>query len=151
MQFTYTYLKNAADNNVMLGNWEGKKVYASSKEDLCESSASCAYVIYDDNNLLYYDGKIYGHVSASGSVDLCKVRAYNVRRAAPQVKEIPRSASDDARASSEAPQEATAAETTAPGMVADVVLEALVEDTLKEAREVSIDGLLKGFNYGLEP
>jgi exosome complex RNA-binding protein Rrp42 (RNase PH superfamily) len=142
MQFTYTYLKNAADNNVMLGNWEGKKVYASSKEDLCESSASCAYVIYDDNNLLYYDGKIYGHVSASGNVDLCKVRAYNVRRAAPQVKEIPRA---------EAPQEATAAETTASGIVADVALEALVEDTLKEAREVSIDGLLKGFNYGLEP
>jgi hypothetical protein len=73
-----------------------------------------------------------------------------------EVKEIPRSASDDAQASSEAPESAPAAETTSTstttstsGIMADVALETLVENTLKGARELSIGSLLEGFSYGL--
>ena len=142
MQFTYTYLKNAADNNVMLGHWEGKNVYAISKDDLCESAPD-AYVIYDDNNLLYYDGKVYGQVSASGSIDLFRARSYAVRRAAtPQVESF---------RSEEAPEEPQVPEETTPttSVVGDVQLEIMVDDTLKAAREMSIDSLLDGFNYGL--
>jgi hypothetical protein len=44
----------------------------------------------------------------------------------------------------ETPQEAPAAE-----VIADVALGILVEDTLKGARDMSIDSLLEVFNYGL--
>ena len=60
-----------------------------------------------------------------------------------EVKEIPRAESSES---------APAAETTASTdeVIADVALGILVEDTLKGARETSIDELLKDFNYGLE-
>lgn len=140
MQFTYTYLKNAADNCISLGHWEGKKVYAISKDDLCEPSSLYAYVIYDDNNLLYYDGKVYGQVSASGSIDLFRARSYAVRRTSESFR------------GEEAPQETpptTTTEETGPSVVGDVQLEIMVDNTLKAAREMSIDSLLEGFNYGL--
>lgn len=145
MQFTYTYLKNAANNNIMLGNWEGKRVYAISKHDLCDS-AHDAYVIYDDNNLLYYDGKVYGQVSATGSIDLFKARSYSVRRTStPQVESF---RSDESPAEPH-PTTTTTKEETGPSVVGDVQLEIMVDDTLKAAREMSIDSLLEGFNYGL--
>jgi hypothetical protein len=137
MQFTYTYLKNAAENDIKLGTWEGNEVYAISKYDVLDAPRWFAYVLYDDDNLLYHDGRIHGQVSAGGAVSTCKPRAYSAPRR------------------EEAPQEThpttptTTNEETGPTVVGDVQLEIMVDNTLKAAREMSIDSLLEGFNYGL--
>lgn len=140
MQFTYTYLKNAADNDIKLGSWDGNDVYAISKSDVLEAPQWHAYVLYDDDNLLYYKGKIHGQVSAGGSVETCKPRAYAVRKTvAPQV---------ESSRGEEAPQE-TPPTNEEEHVMGDVQLEIMVDDTLKAAREMTIDSLLEGFNYGL--
>jgi hypothetical protein len=149
MQFTYTYLKNAEMNGVTVGRYKGYDVVPTTKERLIKNGERYDYIylIYDDNNLLYRNGKVFGQVDKNGNVTECVARKYLLHFEAhkDEVKEIPRAESSES---------ATAADTSTSGnneIIADVALEALVEDTLKEAREVSIDGLLKGFNYGLEP
>ena len=139
MQFTYSNLKAAANNDIKLGSWNDKEVYAISKDELEDAIRWFAYVIYDDNNLLYYDGKVYGQISERGEVNSCQPRTYAVKRtAAPQVESF---------RGEEAPQETTP---TTPSVVGDVQLEIMVEDTLKAARTMTIDSLLEGFNYGLD-
>jgi hypothetical protein len=148
MQFTYTYLKSAEMNGVVVGHYKGYDVVPTTKASLARKGEddNKIYILYDDNNLLYNNGKVFGNVDKNGNVTEFTSRRYLLYDKKEEVKEIPRA---------ETPQEATAAETTAPdtstsGIVADVALESLVEDTLKDAREMSIDGLLKDFNYGLD-
>jgi hypothetical protein len=152
MQFTYTYLKNAEMNGVTVGHYKGYDVIPTTKERLARNGERYDYIylIYDDNNLLYRDGKVFGGVDKNGNVTEFMARRYLVHYEArrEEIKEIPRA---------ETPQEAPAAETTtdtsnnsASGIMTDVVLEALVEGTLANARTMSIDELLKDFNYGLE-
>ena len=145
MQFTYTYLKNADMNGVVVGRYKGYEVVPTTKETLARRGESDQYVylLYDDNNLLYRGGKVFGNVDKNGNVTEFTAKRYLLHYEArkDEVKEIPRA---------ETPKEAPAAETTSTtGIVADVQLEILVEDTLKGAREMSIDSLLEGFDYGL--
>lgn len=155
MQFTYTYLKNAEMNGVTVGSYKGYDVIPTTKATLARNGENDRYIylIYDDNNLLYRNGKVFGQVDKNGNVTECTARKYLLHYEAYKeaVKEIPRSTSDDARASSESSESAPAAETTTTTteITADVALGILVEDTLKGARDMSIDSLLEGFNYGL--
>jgi hypothetical protein len=146
MQFTYTYLKNADERGVKVGNYKGYDVVPTTKETLMRKGEDDDYIylLYDDNNLLYRNGKVFGNVDKNGNVIEFVARRYLIHYEArkEEVKEIPRA---------ETPEETTAADisTSTSGIIGDVALEALVEGTLKGAREMSIDGLLKGFDYGL--
>lgn len=153
MQFTYTYLKNAEMNGVTVGHYKGYDVIPTTKKTLAKNGEDDDYIylLYDDNNLLYKGGKVFGNVDKNGNVTEFMAKRYllHYETHKEEVKEIPRA---------ETPEEAPAADndtststaTSTSGIMADVALEALVEDTLKGAREMSIDGLLEGFNYGLE-
>lgn len=156
MQFTYTYLKNAEMNGVTVGRYKGYDVIPTTKKTLAKNGEDDDYIylLYDDNNLLYRNGQVFAQVDKNGNVTEFIARRYLIHYNAQkeEVKEIPRAetpeeAPDDARASSKAAE--TTASTTS-GIIGDVALEILVEDTLKGARETSIDELLKDFNYGLE-
>lgn len=131
MQFTYTYLKNAEKNDIKLGNWDGHSVYAIHKAAIEEEDyyTSFAYVIYDDDNLLFYDGRIYGEVKSDGRIIECKSRKYKV---------------DTKEAFTEPVREEYKSET-----IGDVNLEIEVDKMLKNGRGTTIEELLKGFDYGL--
>lgn len=137
MQFTYTYLKNADENNVKVGNYEGKAVYAITKDRLDDTSERYYYIIYDDNNYLYHNGYVYAMVTSGGNVNTFSRRRYNVRRE--EFKPIPTTT----------PQAQELPQTTTSSTTGDVELELIVEGTLKKAREMTIDSLLEGFDYGL--
>ena len=136
MQFTYTYLKQAEKNDIQLGNWNGHAVFATHKAAIAEDNYyfDAAYVIYDDNNLLFYDGKIYGEVKSNGSVIECSPRKYFVK-------------ADNKKAFTEEKKTKTDYKSETVG---DVNLEIEVDNMLKCGRSTTIDELLKGFNYGLD-
>lgn len=138
MQFTYTYLKQAEKNDIQLGNWNGHSVYAIHKAAIVEGDyyTSFAYVIYDDNNLLFYDGRIYGEVKSNGSVVETKPREYLV---------VKRKESFIEEKKTETYKEYKS-ET-----IGDVNLELEVDKMLKNGRGTTIEELLKGFDYGLRP
>ena len=140
MQFTYTYLKQAEKNDIQLGNWNGHAVYAIHKADIAKKNYYTfnAYVIYDDNNLLFYDGKIYGEVRPNGSVVECTPRKYPVA-----------TTTDTKEAFTEEKKTETYKDYKSE-TVGDVNLEIEVDNMLKSGRSTTIDELLKGFNYGLE-
>ena len=142
MQFTYTYLKSADQNGITVGNYNGYDVVPITKSRLSEKeNNNFIYLIYDDDNLLYHNGYVMATVDKNGNVNTFNKRRYIVRREEPksaftqEVKEIPRA-------------EDPAAETNS-STTGDAVLELMVEDVLKNAREMTIDSLLEGFNYGL--
>ena len=139
MQFTYTYLKQAEKNDVQLGNWNGHAVYAIHKADVAKKNYYDynAYVIYDDNNLLFYDGKIYGEVKPNGSVIECSPRKYPVA-----------TTTDNKKAFTEEKKTETYKDYKSE-TVGDVNLEIEVDNMLKNGRSTTINELLKGFNYGL--
>ena len=145
MQFTYTYLKSAEMNGVVVGHYKGYDVIPTTKASLARKGEDDdkIYILYDDNNLLYNNGKVFGNVDKNGNVTEFTSRRYLLydKKEKEEVREIPRAESSES---------APAADTSTSGIVADVALESLVEDTLKGAREMSIDTLLKDFNYGLE-
>lgn len=136
MQFTYTYLKNAEKNDIQLGQWGGHSVYAIHKAAIEEEDyyTNFAYVIYDDNNLLFYDGRIYGEVKSDGRIIECKSRKY--------LK------ADNKEAFTEEKKTETYKEYKSE-TIGDVNLEIEVDKMLKNGRGTTIEELLKGFNYGL--
>jgi hypothetical protein len=140
MQFSYTYLKNAEKNDVQLGNWNGHAVYAIHKAPIAEGDYYTfnAYVIYDDDNLLFYDGKVYGAVKPSGTVVECSPRKYPAADYKPTT-------TDTKKAFTTETYKDYKSET-----VGDVNLEIEVDNMLKSGRGTTIDELLKGFDYGLD-
>ena len=138
MQFSYTYLKQAEKNDVQLGNWNGHAVYAIHKAAIAAGNyyTNDVYVIYDDNNLLFYDGKIYGEVKPSGSVVECTPRKYPV-------------ATKYNATTTDEPKKTETYKDYKSETVGDVNLEIEVDNMLKNGRSTTINELLKGFNYGL--
>jgi hypothetical protein len=148
MQFTYTYLKSAEQNGIVVGHYKGCDVVPTTKAHLAKNGEKndVIYLIYDDNNFLYQNGKVFATVKKNGDVDEFYARRYLVyeRREDEKSAFVETSAAGD-----EVP---TAADTSTSGnneVMADVALGILVEDTLKGARDMSIDSLLEGFDYGL--
>ena len=147
MQFTYTYLKSAEQNGVIVGRYEGYDVVPTTKAHLAKNGErdDVIYLLYDDENLLYQDGKVFARVSANGHVEKFYARKYKIYERREEEK------SACVRENSRT-EEAPAADTSTSGnneVVADVALGILVEDTIKGARTMTIDSLLEGFNYGL--
>ena len=136
MQFTYTYLKNAEKNNIKLGHWQSKPVYAITKEriDEYDYDEDCAYVIYDWDNYLFYNERLYGNVKPAGDVVEFSSRVYQRRKTGfTEKKEEKKKEVEEYKSET----------------IGDVELGIIVDKTLTDVRSMTIDDLLKGFNYGL--
>ena len=135
MGFTETFLKYAAIKGDRIGGWKGFDVYSISKEKIENGEAryNTVYLIYDDNNYLYKDGYVYGTVSANGNVSETEKRRYRVK---PKIEE--------------APEEKAPTHEVEDRVIGDVELGIEVDKVLENVRTMSIDDLLKGFNYGLD-
>ena len=147
MTFDYNTLKKAAANGGKIGNWKGLPVFSVSRDMLRNRGNGAYYVVYDeDNSFVKKEGAMwfrYGYLDKEGSVHEDTKREYFPTPSQPQVAKF-----DAVKA------ELTyvpTAHTVAPGSstTADVRVEIDVEGTLKKAREMTIEDLLAGFNYGL--
>ena len=158
MTFDYNTLKKAAANGGKIGNWKGLPVFSVSRDTLRNRGNGAYYVVYDeDNSFVKKEGAMwfrYGYLDTAGSVHEQTKREYFPT---PSRKEEPKVAKFDAVKA--AFTDASAAFTYVPTSTtsgpsttttADVRVEIDVEATLKKAREMTIEDLLKGFNYGLE-
>ena len=140
MEFTYSSLKAFEKTGDSLGKWSGLQVFPASKYDLKSKGNGVYYILYDDANVIvkriddvFY---AYGTVDRVGSVDEWGS------------KEVYLDLSEKKKAKGK-PMPAAPAPQIPVAVVGDVKLEIDVDDVLKKAREMSIDSLLEGFNYGL--
>ena len=137
MTFNYVTLKQAAKEGNRLGKWKDLPVFSCDRQSLSQKGNGAYYVVYDhDNAFVKKSGSMwfrYGHLDESGSVHEEDKKEYFPweKKAEAQVKVEPQTFD------------------VSPGSVADVRLELDVEGTLKKAREMTIEDLLKGFDYGL--
>lgn len=146
MEFTYGTLKSADQNGNRVGNWKGRPVFASSKDGLKNRGTGVYYIIYDDDNALVRRNEDndkwykYGWVARSGNVNEESAVEYMKKPQAPKYTPafIPAAAEEKKK------------EEVSQGIVGDFMLETSVEETLKAARNMTLDDLLAGFNYGLD-
>lgn len=80
MDFSFEHLKYCAKYEKQLGTWDGVPVYAISENELkkrYESMDSISdwnyWVVYDGNNRLIKDGKLYGWVDKWGQLERLNV------------------------------------------------------------------------------
>ena len=167
MYFVYNSLKRAARDGSRLGNWNGKAVFAASVEDLENKGSGAYYILYDDENKIVgrtnSGWKSYGEVSAQGSVNEYS-SARNYKTPAEAAAAARKASTSGMRYSSEPIPQAVMTVSYAPvgtegsylpgydrteRPVGDVKTELDVEKTLKMAREMTVEDLLKGFLPGL--
>lgn len=145
MTFDYNTLKQAAKEGSRLGNWKGKSVFAASATKLQKLGSGAYYILYDDENkLVGRDGEYfysYGTVNESGNVS-----EYSTRRRYNQVCEAYH---DHGYNNVPAAVSYTPGYDVSERPVGDVKAEIDVEATLRRAREMTVESLLEGFNYGL--
>ena len=157
MTFDYNTLKKAAANGGKIGNWKGLPVFSVSRDTLRNRGNGAYYVVYDeDNSFVKKEGAMwfrYGYLDKEGSVHEQTKREYFPT---PSKREEPKVAKFDAVKAefTDAPAAFTyvpTSTTSGPSTTttADVRVEIDVEATLKKAREMTIEDLLKGFDYGL--
>ena len=150
MTFDYNTLKKAAANGGKIGNWKGLPVFSVSRDTLRNRGNGAYYVVYDeDNSFVKKEGAMwfrYGYLDKEGSVHEQTKREYFPT---PSKREEPKVAKYDAVKAEFTYAPAATTTTVAPGPTADVRVEIDVEATLKKAREMTIEDLLAGFNYGL--
>ena len=144
MNFDFMTLERYEKRGEKLGSWRGLPVFALSRHHLKEKGNGAYYVLYDDDNVLvrYHEGeyKIYGIVDEYGSVnEYAHTESYYKALAAAAV-EVPFVA--------DATNYTPGYDATAP-VVADVKLEIDVEAVLANARSMTVESLLEGFNYGI--
>lgn len=156
MTFDYNTLKKAAANGGKIGNWKGLPVFSVSRDTLRNRGNGAYYVVYDeDNSFVKKEGAMwfrYGYLDKEGSVHEQTKREYFPT---PSKREEPKVAKYDAVKAEftyvpTAHHETTTSSTPGTTTTADVRVEIDVEATLKKAREMTIEDLLAGFDYGLE-
>lgn len=133
----YYALKDYAERGAKVGNWKGKSVFVCAKAGLKERGNGAYYIVYDDDSKLVgktgNDWFEYGAVYKDGSVVECRLpKPYMTSKPSGEVKKK---------------KEKKEAERDKP--VGDVKVGLDVEDVLKRARGMTVEDLLKGFNYGL--
>ena len=159
MTFDYNTLKKAAANGGKIGNWKGLPVFSVSRDVLRNRGNGAYYVVYDeDNSFVKKEGAMwfrYGYLDKEGSVHEQTKREYFPT---PSKREEPKVAKYDAvkaaftdapAAFTYAPAAASTSSASGTTTTADVRVEIDVEATLKKAREMTIEDLLAGFDYGL--
>lgn len=141
MNFDFMTLERYEKRGEKLGSWRGLPVFALSKHHLKEKGNGAYYVLYDDDNVLvrYHEGeyKVYGIVDEYGSVnEYTYTESYYKALAA-----------ETATSATEVSY--TPGYDVAATVVADVITAANVDEVLANARTLTVDSLLEGFNYGL--
>lgn len=141
MNFDFMTLEKYEKRGEKLGSWRGLPVFALSRHHLKEKGNGAYYVLYDDDNVLvrYHEGeyKIYGIVDEYGSVnEYTYTESYYKALAA-----------ETATSATEVSY--TPGYDVAATVVADVITAANVDEVLANARTLTVDSLLAGFNYGL--
>ena len=144
-KYSYSKLSMASRDKKKLGMLWGSPVFATSKYELENLGTGAIYIVYDDKNTIvnrsgdtfYSLGKLF----ADGDIQQWNKKVYmtimkkdfpvdeNLQREFDKVKK----------------EESVEEDIDVP----DIQLHLMVEDTLKSARMLTIDDLLKGFNYGL--
>ena len=151
MNYTYTSLMRAAETMTKLGEYKGYEVYSISVIDLVnEQDPGIIYCLYDYNNLLVKYNSTHGRYVIYGTLD---VNGHINDSNAGKIFYGPKNQKNESKNRNEMKNETKTNdgnETKNEPIIADVRLEIEVENTLKKAREMSIDSLLAGFNYGLE-
>ena len=156
MVFSYNNLMSAAKSGQRLGKWKDLPVFSCDRMGLAQKGNGAYYVVYDDDNaFVKKSGSMwfrFGYLDKEGSVHEDTKREYFPIRTE-RDKEV--FYYNEKKATVEFAPVPTAhhmtSSTSAPGTTtADVKLEIDVEGTLKKAREMTIEDLLAGFNYGLE-
>ena len=143
MKFSYNNLRAADQGGERVGNWKGRPVFASTKIELENKGTGAFFIVYDDDNVIvkrddYDTWWVLGQVSVEGSVDECDKRRYNPYAVA-HSHAVCGKTEGDCDGTAALPDE----------VVADVKIGIDVDATLKAAREMTVDSLLEGFNYGL--
>jgi hypothetical protein len=147
MEFTYSSLKAFEKTGDSLGKWSGLQVFPASKYDLKSKGNGVYYILYDDSNIIvkriddtFY---AYGTVDRVGSVDEWGRKEvymdFSEKKKPVAIATVPVSV----------PAVPVPVAVATEPVVGDVKLGIDVDDVLKNAREMSIDSLLVGFNYGL--
>ena len=153
MTFDYNTLKKAAANGGKIGNWKGLPVFSVSRDTLRNRGNGAYYVVYDeDNSFVKKEGAMwfrYGYLDKEGSVHEQTKREYFPTPSKPQTSkyDLDMKAEFTYKNPQDSYHETTVA--SVPSTTADVRVEIDVEATLKKAREMTIEDLLTGFNYGL--
>lgn len=148
MKFSYNNLRIADKAGERVGNWKGRPVFASMKMDLGSRGTGAFFIVYDDDNVIvkkddYDTWWTFGQVSEAGSVEECDKRRYNPFANAYQAEAahaVCGKNSAECNGTAAAPDE----------VVADVKIGIDVDKVLKAAREMTVDSLLEGFDYGLD-
>lgn len=153
MKFSYNNLRAADKTGERVGNWKGRPVFASMKMDLGSRGTGAFFIVYDDDNVIvkkddYDTWWVFGQVSEEGSVDECDKRRYNPFANAYCTPAYEAAAAHAVCGKNSAECDGTAA--LPDEVVADVKIGIDVDATLKAAREMTVESLLEGFNYGLD-
>lgn len=135
MNFTYTELRRKSAEGGRVGQWGSMYVYAASAADLDDYGSGAYLILYDDDNRLVKKNSkeewySYGWVDSTGNV-----HEYETPR---RYKEAP------------VPVEREEKRVEKEEVIADVKIGIDVDKVLKTARELTVDSLLEGFNYGLD-
>jgi hypothetical protein len=152
MKFSYQSLKMAELGGDRVGNWKGFPVFGSRRVLLDDKAGGAFFIVYDDDNVIVKRDSgtwyCYGQVSESGSVEECDKRRYNAYAEPMIYREAV--AAHAVCGKTDAECDGTAAAAANEGPIGDVKIGLDVDTVLKSAREMTVDSLLEGFNYGLD-
>ena len=151
MKFSYDNLRLVEQYGDRVGNWKGFPVFASRRMNLDSKSGGAFFIVYDDNNVIVKrDNDVwycYGIVSAEGQVKECDKRRYLTYQEPVAYKEAVAAHAVCGKNDAECNGTAAAA---ADEVVGDVKIGIDIDTVLKNARTMTVDSLLEGFNYGLD-
>lgn len=159
MKFSYDNLKMAELNGDRIGGWKGLSVFAVSKHNLSDKASGAYFVVYNDDNTIVRrnsDGCWYsfGKCGRDGQVVEWDKKRYNPYAEATYYDDTYSYAYESAVhavcGKTEKECDGRAAAVADVGPIGDVKLEIEVEAMLKSAREMTINSLLEGFDYGLD-
>ena len=159
MKFSYDNLRMAELNGDRIGGWKGLSVFAAGKHNLSGKASGAYFVIYNDDNIIVRknsDGYWYsfGKAGSNGQVIEWDKKRYNPYPEATYhydtYEHEYKSTTHAVCGKTEKECDGRAAVATDGDLIGDVKLGIDVEDMLKSAREMTIDSLLEGFNYGLD-
>jgi hypothetical protein len=146
MYLDYDVLKRYCDNGNKIGDWNGKGVYVSETDLLEYESKANYYILCDDGNKLtgFVNGywQVLGYVNSRGSVTECSRYKYEFSNEKINSKNEMKNSNEKINSKNEM-------KNSNEEVIGDVRLGLLVDETLSSARNMTIDSLLVGFNYGL--
>ena len=147
-KYSFQVLRMASEEKRKLGSWLGIPIFSASKYELENLGEGVFYIIYDDRNIIVdRKGNIFyshGKLFSDGHIDEWDRKVYmNIMK-----KDFP--VDESLQRELDKIEEKTKKEETVEDInVPDIQLHLMVEDTLKSARMLTIDDLLKDFDYGL--